>query len=261
MAKIYTAALVVIGDEILSGRTQENNTKYIASKMVENGVELVEVRVVPDIEDAIVTAVRDLKNKVDYLFTTGGIGPTHDDITADSVAKALDIPLVKNTQAYQMLADHYGEAEFTPTRQKMARTPRGAKLIPNPVSVAPGFISKNVYVMAGVPEIMRAMMDYVARTIKGGDVIHSKTIPCRFPESIIAYDLAAIQERFQDDVSIGSYPYFKEGNLGVSIVLRSSNEQVLVRVSMEVDLLVASFEGAAINDSSLEFAKYDTDKM
>jgi len=261
MTKIYKAALIVIGDEVLSGRTQEQNIKYIATKMVENGVELNEVRIVPDIEDAIVAAVRDLKDNVDYVFTTGGIGPTHDDITAQSIAVALDIPLVKNSQAFQMLEEHYGEAEFTLARQKMAMTPLGAKLIPNPVSIAPGFISKNVYVLAGVPEIMRAMVDYVVRTLKGGDVVHSKTISCRFPESVIAHDLANIQERFEADVSIGSYPQFKDGNFGVSIVLRSSNEQVLVRVAMEVDLLVASFESAAISDSSLEFSAYDADKL
>ena len=260
MAKIFTAALIVIGNEILSGRTQDKNINYIANKLVERGVELIEVRVVPDKEEAIVTAVQDLKDKVTYLLTTGGIGPTHDDITAESMAKALDIPLVNNSQAYSMLEAHYGEQGFTPARQKMARTPRGAKLIPNPISVAPGFISKNVYVMAGVPEILVTMMDYVARMIEGGDVVYSKTVPCRFPESVIADDLAAIQERFKKDVSIGSYPYFKDGNLGVSVVVRSSDEHVLVRAAMEVDLMVSSFEGAAISDSSLEFAAFDNDK-
>ncbi len=260
MAKIYKAALIIIGNEILSGRTQDQNLKYFASKMVESGIEVTEVRIVPDVEEVIVEAVRDLKDKVDYLFTTGGIGPTHDDITSMSVAKALDVPLVKNSQAYQMLEEHYGKNRFTPARQKMAKTPQGAKLIPNPVSVAPGFISKNVYVMAGVPEVMRAMVDYIVRTLKGGDVVLSKTIPCRFPESIIAYDLANIQDKFQE-VSIGSYPHFSDGAFGVSIVLRSSNEQMLIRASMEVDLMVSSFESAAINDSSLEFATYDADKL
>jgi molybdenum cofactor synthesis domain-containing protein len=261
MTKIYKAALIVIGDEILSGRTQEQNIKYIANKMVENGAELCEVRIVPDKEDAIVAAVRELKDKVDYLFTTGGIGPTHDDITSQSIANALDIPLVKNSEAYQILEDHYGPTGFTPARQKMAKTPRGAKLIPNPVSIAPGFISKNVYVLAGVPEIMRAMIDHVARTLKGGDVVHSKIITCRFPESVIAYDLANIQDRFEADVSIGSYPHFKDGVFGVSIVLRSSNDHVLLRASMEVDMMVSSFESAAISDNSLEFAVYDADKL
>ncbi|MCK5384950.1 MAG: competence/damage-inducible protein A [Alphaproteobacteria bacterium] len=259
MAKIYTAALVVIGNEILSGRTQDKNINYIADKLVECGVELVEVRIVPDEEEAIVAAVQELTGKVMYLFTTGGIGPTHDDITAESVAKALGIPLVNNSQAYEMLKAHYGPEKFTPPRQKMARIPRGAKLIPNPLSISPGFISKNVYVMAGVPEIMMAMVDYIARTIKGGDVILSKTVHCRFPESVIADDLAFVQERFKEDVNIGSYPYFEDGNFGVSIVLRSSNKQTLVRAVMEVDLLVSSFEGAAISDSELEFAVYDMD--
>ncbi len=242
MVKIYKAALIVIGNEILSGRTQEKNIMYVAGKLVENGVDLCEVRVVPDVEDAIVNAVRELKDSVDYLFTTGGIGPTHDDITVQSVAVALDIPLVKNLQAYQMLEDFYGENEFTPARQKMAHLPRGAELIPNPVSVAPGFVIHNVYVLAGVPEIMRAMIDHVACTIKGGDVICSNTVSCRFPESAIASDLTDIQERFKEDVSIGSYPRFKSGDFGVSIVLRSSNKIALAQATSEVESLVSSLE-------------------
>lgn len=261
MSKSYTAALIVIGNEILSGRTQEKNVNYLAVKLVEKGIQLIEVRVVPDDEDAIIDAVRALKDKVTYLFTTGGIGPTHDDITAQSIAKALDIPLVKNTQAYDMLEAHYGGTGFTPPRQKMAYTPRGAKLIPNPLSVAPGFISKNVYVMAGVPNIMQVMTDYVVRTIKGGDVILSKTVSCRFPESVIAEDLAAVQERYKTNVEIGSYPYFQDGHFGVNIVLRSTDRSVLVRAAMDVELLIAAVEDSALTDGSLEFASFDTDKI
>ncbi len=251
----------MIGNEILSGRTQDKNINYLANTLVECGVRLVEVRIVPDIEDDIVFAVRELKDKVDYLFTTGGIGPTHDDITAQSIAKALDRDLVKNGQAYEMLEAHYGRDEFTQPRQKMAYVPRGSKLIPNPVSVAPGFICQNVYVMAGVPEIMRMMLDHVVRTLEGGDKILSRTVPSRFPESMMAEVLAEVQERYKGQVDVGSYPYFQDGHFGVNVVLRSSESKALTQAVMEVELFISALEDNVLSDHDLELAALDTDKI
>ncbi len=240
MDKSYTAALIVIGNEILSGRTQDKNINYIANKMVDHGIALVDVRIIPDVEEDIIATVRALKDKVTYLFTTGGIGPTHDDITSENVAKALDIPLEKNEQAYEMLETFYGKDAFTPPRQKMAYLPRGAELIPNPISTAPGFISENVYVLAGVPSIMQAMIEHVVCIIEGGDVVLSKTVSSSFPETVLAEELSRIQECYKGQVEIGSYPYFKDGGSGVNIVLRSSDEAVLDRVVLEVEYLISS---------------------
>tara|TARA_R110001592_G_scaffold20926_9_gene84620 strand:- start:6927 stop:7670 length:744 start_codon:yes stop_codon:yes gene_type:complete len=247
MGKTYKAAMVVIGNEILSGRTQDQNISYIARKMVESGVVLAEVRVVPDIEKVIVKTIRDLKKKMDYVFTSGGIGPTHDDITAQSVSKVFRVALETNDEAFQILMDHYGEDEFTHARQKMAKTPVGAKLIPNPVSAAPGFIMENVYVMAGVPAIFQAMVDDVAVNLKGGAVIHSRTVPSRFAESRIAEALEEIQNKFPM-VDIGSYPYFKDGELGVNVVLRFSDEVVLSQAVMDVEIMISALEDQGAGD-------------
>lgn len=241
LSKSYTAALIVIGNEILSGRTREKNINYIAIKMVERGIRLVEVRVIPDKEDVIISAVRALKDEADYLFTTGGIGPTHDDITALSIAKALGVSLVKDEQAYEILEAHYGGFKnFTEPRQKMAYVPDGSVLIPNPVSKAPGFVCENVYVLAGVPRIMQAMMEHVVLMIQGGDVVRSQTVVCPYIESVIAQGLSVIQERYEaKGVEIGSYPYFKENSFGTNIVLRSSNSAVMAQCVKEVEGLVS----------------------
>lgn len=176
---IYKAALVVIGNEILSGRTQDTNTAWIAEQLVPQGVVLTEVRIVQDIESDIVEAVNALRAKSDYVFTTGGIGPTHDDITAQSLAKAFGVDLALHEKAYQILAEYYeGEDNVTAARRKMAMLPKGAKLIPNPVSGAPGFCFENVYAMAGVPRVMRAMFDDVKAMISCGKPVLSRTVTC-----------------------------------------------------------------------------------
>ncbi len=226
MDKRYTAAMIVIGNEILSGRTQDLNINYVAQKLVECGVGLSEVRIVPDEERKIVDAIFALKNSVDYIFTTGGIGPTHDDITAQSIASAFAVPLEENQEAKQLLLSHYGENDLTDARLKMARIPKGAELIPNPVSAAPGFVIEGVYAMAGVPRIMQGMMDHIASTLKGGAVVLSKTVQCALRESVISDALGEIQEDYSA-VEIGSYPYFKDGVLGVNVVLRSACEDAL----------------------------------
>lgn len=235
--KQYRAALIVIGNEILSGRTQDKNINYIAVALGENGISLAEVRIVPDIEGKIIEAIRDLRDVYDYVFTTGGIGPTHDDITSESVAKAFDVPWEVHPQAYEILETHYGVDDFTSARQKMAMTPRGATLIANPVSAAPGFVIGNVYVMAGVPKIMQAMMDDIVQGLKGGAVIQSRTVSSPLPESVIAQGLGEIQGRWPH-VDIGSYPFFQNGAVGVSIVLRSVDEDVLGKAEAEVQALV-----------------------
>ena len=237
MDKEYKAAMIVIGNEILSGRTQDSNINYLANKLVECGVTLSEVRIVPDIEAAIIGAIHDLKGAVDYIFTTGGIGPTHDDITSMSVAKALGVELEIHQDAYDILLSHYGEEGLTPARLKMAKVPAGATLIPNPVSGAPGFRIENIHVMAGIPRIMQAMTDHVCMTLQGGAVVQSRTVTCTLTESVIAERLEDIQEEYPQ-VDIGSYPYYKDGAPGVNIVLRSADQDALDaaerRISVEV---------------------------
>ncbi len=231
--KVFRAGMVVIGNEILSGRTQDKNINWLASRLSEQGIALAEVRIVPDIEAKIIEAVVTLKEEYDYVFTSGGIGPTHDDITADSVAKALGAELVMNDEARVILLEHYGEENLTQARLKMARIPVGGALIPNPVSAAPGFQLENVYVMAGVPRIMQAMLDHVLPTLEGGQIMQSRTITCKLPESKLAEALGVIQDEFPS-VDIGSYPNFREGNFGVSVVLRSVDEEALGAAAAKV---------------------------
>lgn len=174
-----------------------------------------------------------LRPQFDYIFTTGGIGPTHDDITAASIAKAFNLQLEQHPEAYSLLEKHYGPGNVTPARARMAMIPQGASLIPNPVSAAPGFIIGNVYVMAGVPRIMQAMFDQLLSTLKGGMPILSNTITCEMPESELAADMAALQEKFPD-VSIGSYPHFRSGSFGLSVVLRCSEQPPLKQATEEL---------------------------
>lgn len=203
---------------------------WIAERLNERGIALREVRVIPDIEDTIIDAVDALRHSFDYVFTTGGIGPTHDDITAASIAKAFGIELEKNEKAFKMLEDHYGLTELTPARAKMSMIPKNARLIPNPVSAAPGFIVENVHVMAGVPRIMHAMLDHVLSDLEGGVPFLSNTITCGLPESELSEELETLQEDFPD-VNIGSYPHYRGGRFGLSIVMRSEKKKQLEKVS------------------------------
>jgi len=223
---IYSAALVIIGNEILAGRTHDTNTPWIAERLTDYGIVLGEVRVISDVEEEIIFSVNELRKKFDYVFTTGGIGPTHDDITAESIAKAFGKELVRDERASQMLEEHYGIEELTPPRAKMSLIPMGAKLIPNPVTAAPGFIIENVYVMAGVPRIMQAMFDHLLGMIKAGKPILSNTVACNLSESTVATDLTVLQEQYPD-VQLGSYPHYRGGVLGLSLVLRATNKKNL----------------------------------
>lgn len=238
----FKAALIIIGNEILSGRTADKNINWIAQKLTAHGVKLHEVRVIPDVEARIVEAVQALRSQVDYIFTTGGIGPTHDDITSECIAKACGVALEQNGDAYEILEGHYGPQHLTPARLKMAMIPVGAELIPNPVSSAPGFVIDNIFVMAGVPQIMQAMLDHVLVTLKGGHVVLSRTLTCALPESVLAEELTAIQQQWRD-VEIGSYPSFSRNDFGVSIVLRSEDEGILDRAAKDVEELIVEKGG------------------
>lgn len=217
-----TAALVIIGNEILSGRTQDANLAYIATGLGAIGVPLREVRVIPDVEATIIETVNTLRALHAYVFTTGGIGPTHDDITAAAIARAFGVALHRHPDAVAALATHYPPGELTETRLKMAEVPVGAALIDNPVSKAPGFRMGNVFVMAGVPAIARAMFDGVKPSLRGGPPVVSRTISCGLAESAVAIDLEAIQRAFPT-TEVGSYPYFKRGAFGASFVARGTD--------------------------------------
>jgi molybdenum cofactor synthesis domain-containing protein len=222
--RIVTAGLLIIGDEILSGRTKDRNTGTIAEHLTGIGIRLKEARVIADDEDEIVAAVNAFRSRFDYVFTTGGIGPTHDDITADSIAKAFGVPIGVDPRAEKMLTEHYAGRGFdlTPARLRMARIPDGASLIPNPISGAPGFRIGNVIVMAGVPDIMRAMLEWVTATLETGPKLLSVTITVARPESEIADVFSAHQQRYRD-VAMGSYPSIRNGRIQSELVLRSAD--------------------------------------
>jgi molybdenum cofactor synthesis domain-containing protein len=236
-----TAALLVIGDEILSGRTKDVNIGATADFCTDLAIDLMEVRVVADIEDDIVAAVRALSARYTYVFTTGGIGPTHDDITADAIAKAFGVALPINDEARAMLEARWKDRGIEPNeaRLRMARIPVGASLIVNNVSAAPGFRIGNVHVMAGVPVIMRAMLESIAPTLKGGRKVHSLTVKSRVGEGNIGGPLAALQEQFPD-VKMGSYPRMGDGTVMTELVLRSSDEIRLRNAAAAVHLMVAA---------------------
>ncbi|UZK66116.1 competence/damage-inducible protein A [Sphingomonas sp. M1-B02] len=225
--RIWTAALVVIGDEILSGRTQDKNVAQLASWLNVQGIRLAEVRVVADVESAIVEAVNALRARNDYLFTTGGIGPTHDDITVDAIAVALGVPVVVHPEARAVLTRYYeSKGGITDTRLRMARVPEGADLIPNRMSGAPGIRVGNIFILAGVPHITAGMLDALTGTLEGGRPVLSRTIGSWVAESEIA-DLLGATERAHAGVSIGSYPFFREGRTGANFVVRATEQGVV----------------------------------
>jgi molybdenum cofactor synthesis domain-containing protein len=226
-ARIWTAALVVIGDEILSGRTQDKNIAQIAQWLNVQGIRLVEVRVVPDREEAIVEAVNTLRARNDYLFTTGGIGPTHDDITVDAIAAALGVGVVHHPQAVAVLERYYNtRGGISEARLRMARVPEGADLIENRMSGAPGIRIGNIFIMAGVPHITAGMLDALTGTLEGGQPVVSRQIGCWVAESEIA-DLLREAERRHEGVAIGSYPFFREGRTGANFVVRSPDREAV----------------------------------
>jgi molybdenum cofactor synthesis domain-containing protein len=221
-----TAALLVIGEEILSGRTRDENTAYIAAYLTRVGIGLREVRVVADGEDEIAGALNDLRARYAYVFTTGGIGPTHDDVTTDAVAKAFGVGVDVHEEAVAAMRQHYAEGDLTPARLRMARIPNGAALIHNAVSRAPGYMLENVIVMAGVPRIMQVMLDEVMPRLAKGRPLQARTVRIDAPEGDLAPPLAALQAA-RPEVQIGSYPFFEQNRIGTYVVLRGLDETVL----------------------------------
>ena len=231
--KKLNAAIIIIGNEILSGRTQDVNVLSISNWLSGLGIKLTEVRVIPDIEKIIVGTVNEVRKKFKYVFTTGGIGPTHDDITAKCIAKAFNVKYGFHPEAYKILEHYYKPGEFNAGRQKMCWMPANAKLILNPTSGAPGFIVENVFTLPGVPSILQSMLGSLKNTIVGGEPIISKTINLKTVESEIAKSLEFVQNN-NKDVEIGSYPFFKAGKLGVAIVLRSENQSKIDNCNSQI---------------------------
>ena len=225
--RVWTAALVVIGDEILSGRTQDKNVAQVALWLNDQGIRLAEVRIVPDDPERIGATVNELRAAHDYLFTTGGIGPTHDDITVDAIAAAFGVPVVVHPEARRVLEDYYRDRPggLTEARLRMARAPEGAELIPNPTSGAPGVRIGNVYILAGVPHIAASMLEAMTGKLEGGRPVVSVTIGARAPESDVA-DLLRETEGDHPGVAIGSYPFFKDGRYGANFVIRSADGEL-----------------------------------
>ncbi|MGX1496462.1 molybdenum cofactor synthesis domain-containing protein [Labrenzia sp. MBR-25] len=239
---VVTAAFLVIGDEILSGRTKDKNIGFLADYLTALGIDLKEVRIVPDEKPEIIGAVNALRARYDYVFTSGGIGPTHDDITAESIAEAFGVPLNLDPRAVAIMEPHYPPGQFTPARQRMARIPEGADLIENKVSKAPGFRLENVHVMAGVPSIMQAMMDALAPDLRTGKKMLSETVAADMPESRIAERLAAIQDAHPQTL-IGSYPRATDGKFSTQIVIRSRDVAILMAAVKDVAEAVADLSG------------------
>jgi molybdenum cofactor synthesis domain-containing protein len=243
--KIVTACVLIIGNEILSGRTQDTNLAYIATGLNEVGVTLREARVIPDIAEVIVATVNEVRATYDYVFTTGGIGPTHDDITSECIAKAFGVPWMLHPDAHKLFLEHYKPGELNEARLRMAHTPEGATLIRNPVSRAPGFRIGNVFVMAGIPRVMQAMFDGIKHDLKGGRPMLSRTVECHLPEGVIAKGLGEIQGRYAD-LDIGSYPFYRRGEFGTSLVLRGRDQERLVAGAAEVVALVRQLGGIPV---------------
>ena len=239
--KKVNAAILIIGNEILSGRTQDKNIAFIGNWLNLNcGISVAEVRIIPDVEKTIVENVRTLSKKFNYVFTTGGIGPTHDDITAQSIAKAFKVKYGYHTEAYKILEKYYGKQKFNDGRKKMAKMPKISKLIYNPSSAAPGFITKNVLSLPGVPSILNSMIENCKKYLTKGLKVHSKTLNLFTVESNISKQLGNIQKKYKKDVDIGSYPFFRLGKIGVSVVSRSTSRIKLSNVNKDLLKIIKS---------------------
>jgi molybdenum cofactor synthesis domain-containing protein len=232
-----TACMIIIGDEILSGRTKEANLAPLSEMLNEVGVSLVRAHIISDDEAEIIRTVNDARARYDYVFTSGGIGPTHDDITTASVAKAFGVPVVRHPEALKRLQDYYDASLLNEARLKMADIPQGAGLIDNPVSAAPGFVLENVFVMAGVPRIMQAMCDFIKPTLKGGSPVLSRAISAYAREGAIAEELTLLQHKYHD-ITIGCYPSFRDGKMGCTLVLRSTDASALDTAEQECMMLL-----------------------
>jgi molybdenum cofactor synthesis domain-containing protein len=234
--------VLIIGNEILSGRTQDENLGFLARGLNEAGIRLREARVIPDVAEIIIGTVNEVRHRFDYVFTTGGIGPTHDDITAQCIADAFAVPLVVHPDAKRLLASHYPPGRLNEARLRMAMVPDGAVLLPNPISRAPGFQIGNVFVLPGVPSIMQGIFEQLKYRLAGGDKVLSRSISCHLGEGTLATDLAALQDRYRD-VEIGSYPYFRRGDFGVTLVLRSTDRDRLLAATEDLKALILGLGG------------------
>ena len=232
------AAILIIGNEILSGRTQDKNVAFISNWLNSKcGISIKEVRIIPDVEKNIIDNVLLLSKKFNYVFTTGGIGPTHDDITAQSIAKAFKVKYEFHKDAYKILENYYGKKKFNEGRKKMAKMPKGSKLIYNPSSTAPGFITKNVLSLPGVPLILNSMIENCKKYLIKGLKVHSTSLNLYTVESNISENLEKIQKKYKKFVEIGSYPFFRLGKVGVSVVSRSNNKKKLHKVNIDLKFL------------------------
>jgi molybdenum cofactor synthesis domain-containing protein len=249
VSQSVTAALIVIGEEILSGRTQDANISYIAAYLTRIGISLREVRVVADVEAEIAAAVNELRARLTYVFTTGGIGPTHDDVTTDAIAKAFGVEVVVDPEAVAAMRRHFSDKELTPARLRMARVPEGASLVENAISRAPGYMIGNVIVMAGVPRIMQVMLDAVSPRLAKGRPMLARSVRIDAPEGDVAPGLAALQTA-HPGVQIGSYPFFENKRLGTYVVLRSTEADKLSAARTELWKLIhkEGFAAAAAGD-------------
>jgi molybdenum cofactor synthesis domain-containing protein len=249
--RIVTAAVLIIGNEILSGRTRDVNLAYLAAGLTQLGIRLREARVVADVEADVIRAVNECRARYDYVFTTGGIGPTHDDITAECVAKAFGLKLIRNPEAVARLERHYEPGMLNEARLRMANTPEGAVLIDNPVSTAPGFQIGNVFVLAGVPSIMQAMFDGLKSRLVGGAPVLSRTVSAFVGEGTIAVGLGELQQRYRD-LDIGSYPFFRHGKYGASFVLRGTEPARIEHAAAELRTLITSLGADPIEGEPAE---------
>ena len=239
--KKVNAAILIIGNEILSGRTQDKNIAFLSNWLNQNcGISVKEVRIIPDIKKIIIDNVKNLSKKFNYVFTTGGIGPTHDDITAESVSKAFIVKYEFHKQAFKILENYYGKSKFNDGRKKMAKMPKGSKLILNPSSAAPGFIIKNVLCLPGVPSILNSMIENCKQYLVKGSKVYSQTLNLFTVESNISKELTIIQKKYKKKVDIGSYPFFRIGKIGVSIVTRSIYRVKLHKIRKELIKLAKS---------------------
>jgi molybdenum cofactor synthesis domain-containing protein len=240
--RIVTACVLIIGNEILSGRTQDENLGFLARGLNEAGIRLREARVIPDVSGVIVSTVNDVRRRFDYVFTTGGIGPTHDDITAQCMADAFGVPLILHPDAKRVLDTHYPAGHLNAARLRMAMVPEGAALLPNPISRAPGFRIGNVFVLPGVPSIMQGIFEQLKYRLVGGEKMLSRSVSCGLGEGALAKELSALQDRWPD-VEIGSYPYFRRGDFGVTLVLRSTDRARLGAATEELKALIEALGG------------------
>src|SRR3954454_18881988 len=241
-AKNPTACLLVIGNEVLSGRTRDANIQFLATGLGDLGIPLREVRIIPDVRETIIDTVNEVRRKFDYVFTTGGIGPTHDDITSECVAEAFGVPLILHPEAKRLLESHYPPGGLNEARLRMAHVPEGAVLLPNPISRAPGFRIENVYVLPGVPQIMQAIFSELKHRLRGGAKLLSRSVSCALSEGALANQLGALQDRY-GDLEIGSYPYFRRSDFGVTLVLRGIDRERLTRAVEELKALIRSLGG------------------